>query len=274
MHLRSIALGGGGVRGLLHVGALEAIQEVKGSLDFPDGVYGASIGAVFATAVAFGIPLSKIRQLTESSMTLSQVLPQPTLDHVLTLQSRKGLFSMATFEATLLSIFQDAGVDLRGKRCRDAKMPLYIAASNLTTHRPTLLTDEVPVLDALRCSACIPMLFEPQVLYGEVYLDAGVFLRSLATILPRGTLLIHVGSDWPDPVRPQSSFRELLWGCYAGRARLYRGPTVCRIRGVSISPLAELTQDDRTMMLREGYSQTRAFLSTKKLEEVRLRDPP
>lgn len=272
MNLRSIALGGGGTRGLLHVGALRAVQEVKGDLHFPDGVYGASIGAIFATAVAFGIPLQDIRRVTESSMSISQVLPPPTLDHVLTMTARKGLFPMTAFETTVLSLFQEAGVDLRGKRCCDAKMPLYIAASNLTTHRTTFFTGEVPVLDALRCSACIPVLFEPQVLYGQVYLDGGVFTRSLATLVPRTTLVLHVGSDWPEPVTPQSSLSELLWGCYAGRGRPYRGPNICRFRGIDLGPLSELVQEDRDRMLSEGYSQASAFLSVQKLEKPGLRD--
>lgn len=273
MNLRSIALGGGGTRGLLHVGALKALQELKGNLDFPDGIYGASIGAIFATAVAFGIPLQDIRRVTESSMTISQVLPQPTLDHVLTLTTRKGLFPMTAFEDAMCSIFQEAGLDLRGKRCCDAKMPLYIVASNMTTHKTTLLTDKVPVLDALRCSACIPVLFEPQVLYGDVYLDGGVFTRSLATIVSPETLVIHVGSDWPEPVTPQSSLSEVIWGCYAGRERPYRGLNICRFRGIEVGPLRELTQADRDTLLEQGYSQTRTFLSMQKLEETRLRDP-
>lgn len=273
MNLRAIALGGGGTRGMLHAGALRAIQEIKGDLHFPDGVYGASIGAIFATAVAFGIPLDAIRRVTESSMTISQVLPQPTLDHVLTLPTRKGLFPMTTFESAVCAVFLEAGLDLRGKLCRDAAMPLYILASNMTTHRPTLLTDKVPVLDALRCSACIPVLFEPQVLYGEVYVDGGVFTRSLATIVPRTTLVVHVGSDWPETVTPQSSLHDLLWGCYAGREHPYRGPNICRFRNIRMHPLSELTQEDRDTLLAEGYSQMNAFLSTKKLEDIRLRDP-
>jgi predicted acylesterase/phospholipase RssA len=273
MHLRSIALGGGGSRGLLHVGALQAIREVKGDLHFPEGIYGSSIGAVFATALAFGVPLEDIRRVTETSMTFSRVLPPPTLDHILTLPTRKGLFPMTAFESTVLSAFQEIGLDLRGKRCRDAKVPLYIAVSDMTTHRSTLLTGDVPVLDALRCSACIPVLFEPQVLYGHVYLDGGVLNRCLGAVVPKDTLVVHVGSDWPDPVTPQSSLQEILWGCYAGREQPYRGRNVCRFKGIKISPLGELTQEDRDALIREGLSQMNAFLAAQKLENPALRDP-
>jgi len=274
MNLRSIALGGGGSRGILHVGALRALQEWTGELHFPDGVYGSSIGAVFATAIAFGIPLDAIRRVTESSMTISRVLPSPTLDHALTLTTRKGLFPMTTFESTILSVFQEVGLDLRGKRCRDAKVPLYIAASNMTTHRATLLTGDVPILDALRCSACIPVLFEPQVLYDHVYLDAGVLNRCLGTLVPAETLVVHVGSDWPDPVTQQSSLQEILLGCYAGREQPYRRPNVCRFKGIHTTPLSELTQADRDHLIQEGYSQMHAFLSVKKPKHLSLGDAP
>jgi hypothetical protein len=273
MQLRSIALGGGGTRGGLYAGILRALHEVKGDLAFPDGIYGTSVGAIYATALAFQVPLANIQRLTDSYLTISSVVPEPKLDHLLTLSDRKGLFPMTTLVEAVTTAFLDAGIDLRTKRCSDGAYPLYILASNMTTRRATFLTGDVPVLDAIRCSACIPVLFEPQVLYGNVYLDGGVFVRCLGTVVPKTTLAIHVGTDGPEPITPQHSLGDILWACYSGRAALYTGPNVCRIRGVSYSPLAVLTQADRDTMAREGYSQTHAFFAAEKLKDPVLRDP-
>jgi predicted acylesterase/phospholipase RssA len=71
---RSIALGGGGVRGGLMIGGLSALQKYQ-TLEFPDGIYGCSAGALIATAVAYKIPLSAIKHMFETEFNLSTILP-------------------------------------------------------------------------------------------------------------------------------------------------------------------------------------------------------
>ena len=258
--VRSLALGGGGTRGGLHLGALQALEDWKGDLVFPDGIYGASAGAFLAVAIAFGMKLEAIRVMYDKYFTLSKFLPEPTLDHALTAFERRGMFSMETLMTLVVTMFQEQGIDLRGKRCCDAQQPLYIVASNMTTGYPTLLTGRVSVLDALRCSSAIPVVFEPQLLYGDVYLDAGVHLRCLGTIVPKETMVIHI-SGGVTKITPKSTLPEILFACYSGRASSYFGPNICRIRKVSFGILGELTQADREYLVWEGYSQTRAFLT-------------
>jgi hypothetical protein len=258
--VRSIALGGGGTRGGLHVGALRAVEEHKGDLVFPDGIYGASVGAFLATAIAFGLKLPAIQVMYDKYFLLSNFMPTPGVNALLTLEKRKGFFSMDKLMNTIVKMFEEQGVSLRGKRCCDALQPLYIVASNMTTGQPTLLTGRVPVLDALRCSAAIPLVFEPQMLYGDVYLDAGVHLRCLGTVVPKETIVIHI-SGGVKKITPASSLSEILFSCYSGRASQYFGPNVCRMRGVNFAILGELSQADREYLAREGYLQTRAFLS-------------
>lgn len=53
---RRLALGGGGAKGILHVGALQELSK-RQPLDFPKGVYGSSIGSILATYIAFGLPI-------------------------------------------------------------------------------------------------------------------------------------------------------------------------------------------------------------------------
>lgn len=267
MHYRSIALGGGGTRGGLHMGALRAIQEVKGDLEFPDGIYGGSVGAILGTAIAFRIDLDRLNAAYNKYFTMSTFLPDPKVHHILTVFDRKGLFSMDKLEALLIQIFDECGVDIRNKRICDAPQRLCIVASNMTTGRPTILTGRVPILQALRCSSCIPGLFEPQVLYGQVYLDAGVHLRCLRSVIPPETLLIHI-SGTCGRITPESSLGELLFAAYSGRATQYFGDNICRIRGVNYSLFGELTQADRDYLFREGYSQTRAFLTQVPAKEL------
>jgi hypothetical protein len=242
------------------VGALRAVEEHKGDLLFPDGIYGASVGGFLAVAIAFHMKLDDIRRMYDKYFTASNFFPNPTLDGVLTTIDRKGLFTMDTLINLVVEMFLENGVDLRGKRLCDAPQKLYIVASNMTTGHPTLLTGRVPILDALRCSAAIPVLFEPQLLYGDVYLDGGVHLRCLGTVVPKETLVIHI-SGGVQRITPKSTLSEIMFACYSGKASQYFAPNVCRIRGVKFGILGDLTQTDRDYLVREGYLQTRLFLS-------------
>lgn len=266
MNLRSIALGGGGTRGGLHIGALRALRDVKGNLEFPDGITGASVGAVLGTAIAFRIDLDRLEFVYNKYFTMSTFVPDPKVDHVLTAIDRKGLFSMDHMEEAVVRIFAECGVDLRGKVIADAPQPLSIVASNMTTGRPTLLTGKVPVLAALRCSSCVPLMFEPQELYGDIYLDAGVHLRCVAAVVPETTLVIHI-SGTSGRITPQSTLPEMLFACYGGKVTQYMGPNICRIRGVHFSLFGELSAEDRAYLAKEGYSQTLAFLTQTRPQE-------
>jgi hypothetical protein len=63
-----LALSGGGSKGYLHIGALEILEEKVGNLHeyFKEGIYGCSVGSIIGTAIAFGIPLKKIKELFKS----------------------------------------------------------------------------------------------------------------------------------------------------------------------------------------------------------------
>jgi predicted acylesterase/phospholipase RssA len=259
-------MGGGGTRGGLHIGALRAIQEIQGDLEFPDGIYGASVGGILATAVAFRVDLATLRSVYDKYFTLSSFLPDATVDHVLTTFERRGLFQIDPLINLVLKVFDECGIDLRGKRICDAPQKLFLIASNMTTGVTTLLTGKVPILDAIRCTTAIPLVFEPQVLYGQVYLDPGVHLRCIRTVVPEEALVVHISGQC-GIITPQSTLPEILFACYSGRLNQYYGPNMVRMRNVKGGLLDELTQADRDYLAKEGYSQTLAFFAQRLAKE-------
>ena len=62
-------------------------------------------------------------------------------------------------------------------------MPLYIVASNLTDGVPSIFSNKIPILDALKASCCIPGAFRPYELYGKAYIDGDILLPSITNIL-------------------------------------------------------------------------------------------
>jgi predicted acylesterase/phospholipase RssA len=178
-----LGLGGGGMKGILQIGALTELAKHQ-PLEFPDGIYGCSIGAVIGTYIAFGLPVEKMIDLSKKYLTQKAILPSVGLYDISTCLSSKGLFSMNTFETSLTNMFQEAGLDIRDKKLGDAKMPLYIVTSNVTKGKPAILSKDVSVMEALKCSCCVPGVFKPQMLYGQVYVDGDLFSPNIRGIVP------------------------------------------------------------------------------------------
>lgn len=179
---RKLALGGGGVKGLLHIGALQELAKHQ-PLQFPDGVYGSSIGSIFATYVAFGLPIDKMTSLVQKYLKLETIVPTPNFNHLINSFSTKGIFEMDMFESSLKKMFLDVGLDISDKKLQDASMPLYIVSSNISKQIPSVICGNVSVIDALKCSCCVPALFKPQELYGQFYLDGDIFSPCISNVV-------------------------------------------------------------------------------------------
>lgn len=264
MYFRSIAFSGGGVRGGLHVGAVAAIQTVYGNLQFPDGVYGSSIGSIVATAVAFGLDAIQIRSIFDKHLQLSAFLPPLRLTSIQNFAEKKGMFSMDKMEESIVTMFQEHGVDLRNKTCADAQQKLYIVASNLTRGKPTLFTGTVPVLQAIRCSCCLPFVFEPQVMYNQVYVDGGIQVHYLHKIVPENSLVVHISQvDKPFSARDvlSASIMEYTSSIYGNTRKEPLPSNTLWLQNSTIGILQELTPDDKQLLFDQGYSQTLRFLS-------------
>lgn len=262
------------MRGALHLGGLKALLEFQDSLEFPDGLYGYSIGAIVATALAFRLSLQQIQTMMEETMNFDVFLPEMKLKSVLNLTSKCGLLSMDCVENAVVSSFLKQGIDLRGKVVADAPQKLYIGASNFTTKRPVFFTGNVPILAALKASACIPLFFQPQVVYGNVYLDGGVYMYYFDEFLPRECLTFIVG--YPEvPIRPKDiengNLVELVKQMYVGARHPPKSPHALWFLEDKVHVIHDVTQNDKERLILAGYSQAFAFLTklvAKEREEV------
>jgi hypothetical protein len=266
---KAIALGGGGIRGFLLLGALRAIEERQG-LEFPDGVYGCSVGAFLAVAIAFGLNFAKLQEIGMKINT-SGFLPSFRHATILAFTQKKGLFTMDLMEEMFLSVFDAAGVDLRGKMISDTPQKLYILASNITTQRPTLLTGNIPLLAAMKASCCLPFIYHPQVIHNQLYLDGGVYTENMYDAVPRGTLVLDIAhikrAIFPATLESISIF-EMIRTLWAGlrSIRVHSDALNLNIDGIHL--LDELKDEDKTRMIEAGYAQALRFFSKRVPKEV------
>uniref|UniRef100_A0A6C0JVY8 PNPLA domain-containing protein n=1 Tax=viral metagenome TaxID=1070528 RepID=A0A6C0JVY8_9ZZZZ len=191
---RKLALGGGGMKGILHIGALQELSKYQ-DLSFPDGIYGCSIGAIVATHIAFQIPVNHCVPALQKHLRFENIIQKLTFQILKDCLTSKGLFTMDAFESTVLAYFSDMGIDISNKTIGDAPQPLFIVASNLTKGVPTVFTKDVRILDALKCSCCIPGIFTPQELYGQHYVDGIVACPCISILQPDALILSLRGRD-------------------------------------------------------------------------------
>ena len=268
---RSIGLGGGGIRGFLIAGALKAVEETQGNLNFPDGVYGCSVGAVIATGVAFGLTYKQIEEVCIKYVNTSAFLPSFRYATILAFMQKKGLFTQDLMEELFLKIFDSVGVDLRGKMISDAPQKLYLLASNITTQRPTLLTGNISLLAAMKASCCLPFIFHPQVIHNQLYLDGGIYAENMYDAVPKGTLVLDIAhikhSIFPSTLESISVF-DMVRTLWAGlrSVRVHADAVNLNIDGIYL--LDELKDEDKIRMIDAGYSQTMRFLTKRTAKEL------
>jgi NTE family protein len=178
---RGLVLGGGGARGLAHLGVLRALDEVSCA---PDFVGGTSMGAIIAASLAMGWSLPEINAQTEAFFATSNPINDYTLPlHALTRGAKV-----------------DAGLAARygGVKIEDLWIPYFCVSSNLTTGN-TMVHRSGDLTHALRASIAIPGLLPPVLCDEGVLVDGGMMNNlpaDVAAELERGPVLaVDVGSD-------------------------------------------------------------------------------
>ena len=200
---RKLGLGGGGVKGILHIGALRELAKHQ-HLEFPDGIYGCSIGSIIAAYVSFGLPLDdKLLELTKKHLSSDKIIPNLSFKNITTGIPAKGVFTMDLFRENLCELFNERGIDIKTKKISDAKMPLYIIASNITKGIPTIFTGDVSVIDALCCSCCMPGVFRPQEMYDQLYIDGDAFVPNIGS-LHKDALVLSLKTHMPLKITPKT----------------------------------------------------------------------
>jgi NTE family protein len=178
---RGLVLGGGGARGLAHLGVLKALDEAGCA---PDFVGGTSMGAIIAASLAMGWSVAEIHAQTEAFFATSN----PINDYTLPLHA---LTRGAKVDAGLAARYGDV-------RIEDLWLPFFCVSSNLTTGS-TMVHRSGDLPKALRASIAIPGLLPPVLCDDGVLVDGGMMNNLPADVaagLERGPVLaVDVGSD-------------------------------------------------------------------------------
>ena len=225
---RGLVLGGGGARGLAHLGVLEAFAEAGLPVDF---VGGTSMGALVAASLALDLSAKEIR----ARMIRSFVEKNPLNDYTLPFHA---LTRGVKVEAALRASFGDA-------RIEDLWLPFVCVSSNLTTGA-AMVHRSGDLATALRASIAIPGLLPPVVSEDGILVDGGMMNNLPADVMAamhRGPVLaVDVGSDRAFTDMPERSWRGRFVRRLLGLPNAMPGIAPLLLRAATVS------SDAQTMM--------------------------
>ena len=149
-----LALGGGGAKGVAHIGVLKALEDAKVR---PDFIAGTSVGAMVAAMYAFNVSIDTITNIARD-LTLSQITTFKL--------NKTGFFTADPLKEILVEYLGEANIE-------DASIPLAIVATDLKKGEEVIFTHG-PLADAVCASASIPGVYIPMKMGERTLVDGGI----------------------------------------------------------------------------------------------------
>lgn len=151
-----LALSGGGARGLAHIGVIEILEKNNIPIDF---IAGSSAGAVIGAFYAYLKDIKKVKKValaTDWRKALSLIDPS----------MHQGILSGDKVKKFLEDFLGKASFE-------DLKIPLSVVATDLKTGKPEIIK-KGNVVDSLRASISLPIIFRPVKFKGKFLTDGGL----------------------------------------------------------------------------------------------------
>ena len=149
-----LALGGGGARGLAHIGVLKVLEEEGLRADF---VAGTSVGSLIGALYCCGYGWRELAELARSTNWK---------DLVAFTVPRMGLVNARKLERLVDRLAGGRGIE-------ELPIPFRAVAVDITAGEEVVLSSG-PVSRAVRASASIPVIFEPTRWEGRLLVDGGL----------------------------------------------------------------------------------------------------
>jgi NTE family protein len=169
-----LVLGGGGVRGLAHVGVLKALKKMGISVDM---IAGTSMGGVIGSMHAAGLPADQIE--TEILAIANKASLRRLLD------IRPSYRGIVRGERIYNLIADTIGADIT---FADLDLPMAMVAVDARTGCEVILS-EGNVVDAVRATISVPIVFKPVEVDDMILVDGGI-LNNVPTDVAQ-----HLGAD-------------------------------------------------------------------------------
>ena len=228
-----LALGGGGARGLAHIGVIRTLEEEGIPIDL---IAGSSLGAVVAGAYAEGRPAERLQDDMRHHWSRLGNFLFDVLDYTF---PRTNLLRGRKIKRMIETAMKDATI-------QDCQVPLFVVCTDLITGREIVL-EEGSLGEAIRASGSLPGIFKP-VWWGECLMVDGAVLNKVpARVLQqkgaRVILAVNVTPERDTVLLPKETRSRSVLGNLVAAVPPFRywqtHPNILRIlsRSLSISGL-------------------------------------
>ena len=167
-----LALSGGGARGIVHIGVIEALHKYGIR---PEIISGASAGALVGVFYAAGMEPLQILELVKSNKVVKMFKWQLPSNGLIDIEK-------------ILSLLE---TNIKKDDFSCLKKPFYCSVVNLNSGL-TEIENEGKLFQWVLASASIPVIFEPQIINGFTYVDGGL-LNNLPVDCIRDQCRILIG---------------------------------------------------------------------------------
>ena len=197
-HYTHLVLSGGGMSGLVYLGALRYLQQ-EGYDKYILHIAGASIGALFATAFALDMSMGDLEKKYKDFFSNEEkcLLPTFTMDMLIDTYDNLGVDDGKRLTETIEDIVGTLTfLELTKKTGKN----LIISATHIDTMQPTYFsvdnTPNVLVIEAVRASMAIPLFVKPIEIGEDFYMDGGVTdgipVNIFSNVSPESILVFHL----------------------------------------------------------------------------------
>jgi NTE family protein len=167
----ALALGGGGARGIAHLVAIEALEQLGIT---PVAVAGTSIGAVFGAGLAAGLSAAHLRAHVEEVLSQRYALVRQLIAARAPPVER--LFNVLPMRTALLDAEAVLDLVLPSRvpaTFEDLKLPLEVTATDFYAQEAVVMATG-PLRQAVAASMALPVVFQPVRMTGRILVDGGL----------------------------------------------------------------------------------------------------
>lgn len=159
IHQIGLVLGGGGARGLAHIGVAKVL--IENGITFSH-LAGCSMGGIVAASLAFGLSIDEIEKIARQLNSKMEIIK--LLDRT---PSRKGLLAGKNIRKYLSRFLDPLSV------IEDTTIPLVLNAVDLITGKEVALT-RGNLIDGIMATTAVPGFFPPVQIGSYRLVDGGV----------------------------------------------------------------------------------------------------
>lgn len=265
--ITTLVLGGGGSKGVAHIGVLRKLNALPSDVCNINVVCGVSIGALVGLCYVIGMtPDEVIVALTAKRLSTLRDICLSRVTETFGLDTGKRVVRFAK------DLLQAKGFDANvtfGQLKLATGISFHVVTTNLSTYRRFTFSDtttpDVPVVRAVRMSISLPFVFQAKRYKGDVHIDGGI-QDSCPTDLygdaPHVLGVMLEGSSFdPQPIGTFDDFVVNVLRC-AFVDRKHRGPLIMVDCGKTGMLEYDMTIEQIHELVDKGFHAASEFVSS------------